>query len=78
MAGESNLENILASGKKAVTIEVGPPKSSRAGVITRKGELLNGYGDAFNITDNQTAIVRMSSGAAGVLLMNMGMEPVSR
>ena len=31
-----------------------------ANFVLKKAELLKGYADAFNITDNQTAIVRMS------------------
>ena len=41
-----------------------------------KPELLRGYVDAVNITDNQTAVVRMSSIAAGVLAWQEGLEPV--
>ena len=72
----SHLEQILRAGKFAVTAEVGPPKSSEAGVIRKKGELLRQSADAFNVTDNQTAIVRMSSIAASRILVEMGMEPV--
>jgi 5,10-methylenetetrahydrofolate reductase len=72
----SRLEQILRAGKFAVTAEVGPPKSSEAGVIQKKGELLRQSADAFNVTDNQTAIVRMSSIAASRILVEMGMEPV--
>lgn len=72
----SHLEQILRAGKFAVTAEVGPPKSSEAGVIQKKGELLRQSADAFNVTDNQTAIVRMSSIAASRILVEMGMEPV--
>jgi 5,10-methylenetetrahydrofolate reductase len=72
----SRLEQILRAGKFAVTAEVGPPKSSEAGVIQKKGELLRQAADAFNVTDNQTAIVRMSSIAASRLLVEMGLEPV--
>jgi methylenetetrahydrofolate reductase (NADPH) len=45
-------------------------------VIERKGELLKGIVDAVNLTDNQTAIVRMSSIAAGRILVEMGLEPI--
>ena len=37
---------------------------------------MRGCVDAVNVTDNQTAIVRMSSIAASVHLTNMGLEPV--
>ncbi len=72
----SNLERVLAAGHFAVTGELGPPKSHDADVIRRKTQMLKGYVDAANITDNQTAIVRMSSIAAGAILVQEGLEPV--
>ena len=70
------LEKILDSGKFAVTAEAGPPKGSSAIVIQRKAETLRNSCDAVNITDNQTAIVRMSSLAGCVLIKQVGIEPV--
>ena len=72
----SRLEQKLSAGEFAVTAECGPPRGSNVSVIQEKGELLKGVVDAVNVTDNQTAIVRMSSIAACVHLLNMGMEPV--
>jgi methylenetetrahydrofolate reductase (NADPH) len=76
MKSGSNLERLLDSGQFAVTAEAGPPKGSSPNVIQRKGELLKLCCDALNVTDNQTAIVRMSSLSGCVLLKEMGMEPV--
>jgi len=70
------LEKILDSGKFAVTAEAGPPKGSSPIVIQRKAETLRNNCDAVNITDNQTAIVRMSSLAGCVLIKQIGIEPV--
>lgn len=72
----SNLEKVFASGEFAVSAELGPPKSADIDVIKKKAEQLKGAVDAVNITDNQTAIVRMSSIAAGRLAMNEGLEPI--
>ena len=72
----SNLERVLTKGYFAVTGELGPPKSQDADVIRKKAALLKGVVDAVNLTDNQTAIVRMSSIAAGVLLVREGLEPI--
>ncbi len=72
----SNLERVLAAGHFAVTGELGPPKSHNADVIRTKAGLLKGYVDAVNITDNQTAIVRMSSIGAGTILVQEGLEPI--
>ena len=76
MKAESNLEKVLAAGHFAVTAELGPPKSVETEVIAVKAGYLKGKVDAVNITDNQTAIVRMSSIAAGVLAQQAGVEPV--
>ena len=76
MKSGSNLERILESGQFSVTAEAGPPKGSSPKVIQRKGELLKLCCDALNVTDNQTAIVRMSSLSGCVLLKELGVEPV--
>jgi methylenetetrahydrofolate reductase (NADPH) len=72
----SNLERVLRAGHFAVTAELGPPQSADPQVIRKKASLLRGYCDAVNITDNQTAIVRMSSIGAGAILVQEGLEPV--
>jgi len=76
MKAGSHLERILAAGHFAVTGELGPPQSADAAVIARKAGILKGYVDAVNITDNQTAVVRLSSIAAGVLVIQNGLEPI--
>jgi len=76
MKAESNLEKVLSAGHFAVTAELGPPKSAEVEVIATKAGYLKGKVDAVNITDNQTAIVRMSSIGAGVLALKAGVEPV--
>ncbi|HEY5659133.1 MAG TPA: methylenetetrahydrofolate reductase [Myxococcota bacterium] len=72
----SNLERVLAAGHFAVTGELGPPKSHDLEVVREKVGLLKGFVDAANITDNQTAIVRLSSIAAGIASVQEGLEPV--
>ena len=72
----SNLERVLHSGQFAVTGELGPPQSADANVIREKARLLKGHCDAVNITDNQTAIVRMSSIGAGTIVVQEGLEPI--
>jgi 5,10-methylenetetrahydrofolate reductase len=72
----SNLERVLRAGHFAVTGELGPPQSADGNVIRKKAALLRGYVDAVNITDNQTAIVRMSSIGAGAIVIQEGLEPV--
>jgi len=72
----SNLEKVLRAGHFAVTGELGPPQGAAPEEIRHKARLLEGVADAVNITDNQTAIVRMSSIGSGVLAMGEGLEPV--
>lgn len=72
----SNLERVLRAGHFAVTGELGPPQSADGDVIRKKAALLKGNCDAVNITDNQTAIVRMSSIGAGAIVVQEGLEPV--
>ncbi|MBS3732309.1 MAG: methylenetetrahydrofolate reductase [Desulfobacterales bacterium] len=76
MKTESRLEKVLASGALAVTSECGPPRGVVPDKVKEKAELLRGYVDAVNVTDNQTAMVRMSSWAASILLKQIGIDPV--
>ncbi|MFC1987799.1 methylenetetrahydrofolate reductase [Chloroflexota bacterium] len=76
MKAGTNLEKVLESGRFAITAEAGPPKGTGTKAVQRKGELLRLCCDAVNVTDNQTAIVRMSSLAGCVLLKQEGVEPV--
>ncbi len=71
----SKLEKILAEGHLAVTSEVGPPRGSDPEAITKKAEILKGYVDAINITDNQTSVTRLCSLASCIHLKLMGLEP---
>jgi 5,10-methylenetetrahydrofolate reductase len=72
----SNLEKILSEGTFAVTGECGPPKSADGGVIAGKAQLLKGYVDAVNITDNQTAVVRVCSMASAYTAQQNGVEAI--
>ena len=72
----SNLEKLLRKGEFVVTSELGPPRGASREDVEKKAELLKGYADAFNLTDCQTAMVRLSSIASGAILLDMGMEPV--
>ncbi|MDP6180180.1 MAG: methylenetetrahydrofolate reductase [Desulfatiglandales bacterium] len=72
----SRLKRVLDQGEFAVTAECGPPKGADPEVVLKKAEFLKGRVDAINVTDNQTAIVRMSSLAACSLLKSAGLDPV--
>lgn len=72
----NNLKKVLDIGKFAVTAECGPPKGADPEFVLKKAEFLKDKVDAVNVTDNQTAIVRMSSLAACSLLKTGGFDPV--
>ncbi len=75
MKSGSNLEKVLEAGHFAFTGELGPPRGADAEEVRKKAVHLKGLVDAVNITDNQTAMVRMSSWAASLLLIQEGLEP---
>jgi methylenetetrahydrofolate reductase (NADPH) len=76
MKSGSRLEQILESGQFAVTGEAGPPKGVAPENMRKKGDMLRAACDALNVTDNQAAVVRMSSLAGSLLLKETGAEPV--
>jgi 5,10-methylenetetrahydrofolate reductase len=73
---KSNLQKILEKGIFSVTAEIGPPRSANGDLVKKHANELLGFIDAANITDNQTAIVRMSSIAAATLSLGEGVEPI--
>ncbi len=75
MKSESNLEKILEAGHFAFTGEVGPPRGANIEAVKKKAGFLKGLVDSVNITDNQTAMVRMSSWAASIFVIQEGLEP---
>jgi methylenetetrahydrofolate reductase (NADPH) len=75
MIAGSNLEKVLRAGHFAATGELGPPTDANRKVIEEKAQYLKGNVDSVNITDNQTAVVRMSSISVAVMLMELGIEP---
>ena len=75
MKSGSNLEKILKAGHFAFTGEVGPPRGANIEALKEKARHLKGMVDMANITDNQTAMVRMSSWGAALFVKEMGIEP---
>jgi len=76
MKSKSNLEKVFESGKWAVTGEIGPPASADPEVVRKKAKILKGYVDATNVTDGQTAVVRLSSWASCLIIKEMGIDPI--
>jgi len=75
MKSGSKLEKILRSGHFAFTGELGPPRGNNIEAVREKAAPLKGMVDSVNITDNQTAMVRMSSWAASLIAIEEGLEP---
>lgn len=76
MKSAGRLEKVLTAGEFAVTAELGPPQNANPEAVKKKSKHCAGNVDGANITDNQTAIVRMSSIAAGVIALSCGVEPI--
>lgn len=76
MKSDSALEKVFHAGHLAVTSECGPPRGADPAKIEAKAALLKDHVDAVNVTDNQTAVVRMSSLAACITLRQAGLHPI--
>ncbi|GBD95857.1 MAG TPA: 5,10-methylenetetrahydrofolate reductase [Nitrospirae bacterium] len=71
-----NFKEALNSGKFAVTAEVGPPKGTDIKEMLHDAEALKGKLDAVNVTDNQSAVMRINSLSICKILLDMGHEPI--
>lgn len=70
------LRKELESGRFTVTAEICPPRGTDTKAFIEKARLLKGHIAAANVTDNQRAVMRLSSLACSVLLLNEGIDPV--
>jgi methylenetetrahydrofolate reductase (NADPH) len=73
---DSNLARVLDAGHFAVCVEISPPVGPNLEAIQRQMKTLKGYGDAYNVTDNQSAMVHVASLPVSIMLKQSGMEPV--
>lgn len=71
-----SFRDALNSGKFVVTAEVGPPKGTDIQEMIHNMKLLKGKVDAANITDNQSAVMRICSLAICKLALEQGLEPI--
>src|SRR5437899_996408 len=76
MRAGSRLERVLASGGFAVTAEIHPPGSADPADIQRQALAYRGLVDACNVADGQRALVRISSLAAAIIVLQNGVEPI--
>jgi len=66
----------LLAGKFVVTAEIGPPKGTDIGGMLEHIEQLRGKVDAANVTDNQSAVMRVCSLAVSAVAVEKGLEPI--
>jgi len=70
------LKEALDAGKFVVTAEIGPPKGTDIAEMIHHIDLLKGKIDAANITDNQSAVMRINSMSVCRLALEKGLEPI--
>ena len=70
------LKEALESGEFAITAECGPPKGTNISETLEHAKHLLGKINAINVTDNQSAVVRVGSLPICRLLSEMGHDPI--
>lgn len=71
-----SLKDKLKKNKFVITCELAPPKGADIGPCLEKAGLLKDKVDAFNITDNQRSVMKLSSWALSIALLNIGASPI--
>ncbi len=66
----------LKSERFIITAEISPPKGTDTEAMLKEAERIGDVVDAINVTDNQRAVMRMSSLVACSILMNKGYETI--
>ncbi|MEL7077840.1 MAG: methylenetetrahydrofolate reductase [Cyanobacteria bacterium J06629_2] len=72
----NNLRQAVLDKKFLLTAEVAPPKGGNPERMIEVAQKLKGRVHAVNVTDGSRAVLRMSSIAASVILLQQGIEPV--
>ena len=72
----NNLRQAVLDKRFLVTAEVAPPKGGNPERMLEVASKLKGRVHAINVTDGSRAVLRMSSVAASVILLQHGIEPV--
>jgi methylenetetrahydrofolate reductase (NADPH) len=74
--GKMGLREAFESGKFVVTAEVGPLKGTDVTEIKEVAHLLKGKVDGTNVTDQQSAVMRLGSMVTCYLLKQEGLDPI--
>ncbi|PIG93405.1 methylenetetrahydrofolate reductase [Gloeocapsopsis sp. IPPAS B-1203] len=72
----NSLRTAIIQGDFLITAEVAPPKGSNPAHMVQMAQQLKDRVHAVNITDGSRAVLRMSSLAASVILLQYGIEPI--
>jgi methylenetetrahydrofolate reductase (NADPH) len=72
----SKLKDKLERGEFVITGEIGPPKGVNLETCLRDAEALRTQVTAINVTDLQSAVMRIGSLAVSAILVERGLEPV--
>jgi len=70
------LQEKFESNQFVVCGEITPPQSCDGNVLRDRSRHFKGFVDALNVTDNQRAIVRLSSISSATILLDEGIEPI--
>src|SRR5689334_20366322 len=76
MTSYSTFQRRLQAGQVVVTGELAPPKGAARATLERLAIGMRDAVDAINLTDNQRGVGRMSALGAGVVMRQLGIEPI--
>ena len=76
MAEYSTFQRRLRAGQVVVTGELAPPKGAARSTVERLAGAMRHAVDAINLTDNQRGLSRMSALGAGLIVHQIGIEPI--
>lgn len=72
----NSLRTAIIQGDFLITAEVAPPKGSDPSHMVQMAQQLKDRVHAVNVTDGSRAVLRMSSLAASIILLQQGIEPI--
>src|SRR5919197_3946991 len=76
MPAYSTFQRRIQAGQIVVTGEIAPPKGAARATLERLALGMRDAVDAINLTDNQRGVGRMSALGAGVVMRQLGIEPI--
>jgi methylenetetrahydrofolate reductase (NADPH) len=72
----SRLSESLYNNKKPITVELCPPKGNDFSAFIKNANAVRDQVTAYNVTDNQRSIMRVSPLVASKILLEQGLEPI--